>query len=70
MAVLWGDRDHLAPPPVVEAYRALATRMPNLTLDIFPGVGHGYMMRGSPAFDQAAYDASMARTLAIVDGLR
>jgi carboxymethylenebutenolidase len=38
---------------------------------IFSGVRHGYMMRGGPkAFDVATYEFSMARALAILDGLR
>jgi carboxymethylenebutenolidase len=37
---------------------------------IFPGVLHGYMMRGSPkAFHSVTRDFSMARALAILDGL-
>jgi carboxymethylenebutenolidase len=38
---------------------------------IFPGVLHGYMMRGSPKeFHPVTRDFSMARALAILDGLR
>jgi hypothetical protein len=33
----------------------------NLELHIFPGVLHGYTMRGSPSFDRAAHDFSMKR---------
>jgi carboxymethylenebutenolidase len=40
-------------------------------LHIFPGVQHGYMMRGSPnAFDPRAREFSMTRAVAILDGLR
>jgi carboxymethylenebutenolidase len=71
VCIIWGDRDHVAPAEVLDAYRALAPRMKNLDLHIFPGVLHGYMMRGVPAaFDRQTRDFSMARANAILDGLR
>jgi carboxymethylenebutenolidase len=48
----------------------LSSRIKNVELHIFPGVQHGFMMRGSPAFDQAARDFCMNRALAMLDGLR
>ena len=44
--------------------------MPNLEVHVFPGVQHGYMMPTSDAFDAKARAVSLARTLAILDGLR
>jgi carboxymethylenebutenolidase len=71
VCVIWGDRDHVAPPVVLDAYRPAAARIKSLDLHIFPGVLHGYMMRGMPAaFDQKTRDFSMARAKAILDGLR
>jgi len=71
ICIIWGDRDHAAPAPVLDAYRALAPRLNNLDLHIFPGVLHGYMMPGAPdAFDRKTRDFSMARAKAILDGLR
>jgi carboxymethylenebutenolidase len=71
VCIVWGDKDHVAPPPVLDAYRAIAPRMTNVEVKIFPGVLHGFMMRGNPqAFDQAAHDFAMTRALAILDGLR
>jgi len=71
VCIIWGDRDHRAPAEVLDAYRALSASMKNLDLHIFPGVLHGYMMRGSPkAFDQKTRDFSMARALAILANLR
>ena len=71
VCIIWGDQDHAAPPPVQEAYRAIDARMKNVEVHIFPGVQHGYMMRGNPqAFDQKTYDFSMDRVLAILAGLR
>jgi len=71
VCIIWGDRDHVAPAEVLEAYRAIAPRIKNLDLHIFPGVLHGYMMRGMPAaFHQQTRDFSMARANAILDGLR
>ena len=71
VCIIWGDQDHAAPPEVQEAYREVPARMKNVEVHIFPGVLHGYMMRGSAkAFDQKSYDFTMQRTLAILEGLR
>ena len=71
VCLLWGDQDTLAPPEVLDAYRALAARRKNLELHIFPGVLHGYMMPGNAkAFDANRREFSMARALAILEGLR
>ena len=70
VCIIWGDRDHQAPPPVLEAYRAVPARMRNVEVHIFPGVEHGYMMRGNPkAFSQPTYEFSMERVLSILAGL-
>ena len=70
VCIIWGDQDHAAPPPVQEAYRGVPARMKNVEVHIFPGVQHGYMMRGNPkAFSQETYKFSMARALAILEGL-
>lgn len=70
VCILWGDQDNQAPGEVLDAYRALAARQKSLELHVFPGVQHGYMMRAAAAHDRGAYDLSMARALAIMEGLR
>jgi carboxymethylenebutenolidase len=71
VCIIWGDQDHAAPPEVQKAYRGVPSRMKNVEVHIFPGVLHGYMMRGNTkAFDQKTYEFSLARALAILDGLR
>jgi carboxymethylenebutenolidase len=71
VCILWGDQDHVAPANVLEAYRALPARMKNVEVHIFPGVQHGYMMRGgAKAFDAKRYEFSMERALAILERLR
>jgi carboxymethylenebutenolidase len=71
VCIIWGDRDHRAPPEVLDAYRALSSRLKNIELHIFPGVLHGFMMRNAPkAFDQKTRDFSIGRALAILDRLR
>jgi carboxymethylenebutenolidase len=71
VCIIWGDQDHRAPVEVLDAYRAISSRMKNVEVHIFPGVLHGYMMhQSSRAFHPAARDFSMMRTLAILDGLR
>jgi carboxymethylenebutenolidase len=45
--------------------------MKNVEVHIFPGVLHGYMMKGNAkAYDRKTYDFSMTRALAILEGLR
>ena len=71
VCIIWGDRDHAAPAQVLDAYRAVAPRIKNLDLHIFPGVLHGYMMpAATDAFHRQTRDFSMARAKAILDGLR
>jgi len=71
VCIIWGDRDRLAPPEVLDAYRAVPARMTNVEVHIFPGILHGYMMPGSPdAYDKKTRDFSMTRALGILNGLR
>jgi carboxymethylenebutenolidase len=71
VCVIWGDQDHQAPPPVLDAYRGVPARMKNVEVHIFPGVKHGYMMESNPkAFDRKTRDFSVERALTILDGLR
>ncbi len=71
VCIIWGDQDHAAPPAVQDAYRGVPSRMKNVAVHIFPGVLHGYMMRANAkAFHQQTYEFSMARALAILNGLR
>ena len=71
VCIIWGDQDHTAPAPVLDAYRAVPQRMKNVEVHVFPGVLHGYMMRGSAkAFSEEMYDFSMGRASAILGGLR
>ena len=71
VCIVWGDQDHAAPAPVLDAYRKVPARMKNVEVHIFPGVLHGYMMRGNTkAFSQETYDFTMGRALAILNSLR
>ncbi len=71
VCIMWGDQDNRAPVEVLDAYRRIPSRQKNVEVHIFPGVVHGYMMRGSPtAFHPVTRDFSMTRALAILDGLR
>jgi carboxymethylenebutenolidase len=70
VCLIWGDKDHAAPPNVLEAYRTLAARKKNVELHVFPGVEHGYMMPSAKAHDRKTYDFSMGRALAILESLR
>jgi len=71
VCIIWGDEDHQAPAEVLDAYRRAASRTKNLELHVFPGVLHGYMMPDNvKAFHRKTRDFSMARALAILEGLR
>ncbi len=71
VCIIWGDQDHAAPQPVLDAYRQVPARMPNVRVHIFEGVLHGYMMPGNPAaFDARTRAFSMAQAVAILEGLR
>ena len=71
VCIIWGDQDHAAPAAVLEAYRGVPARMKNVEVHIFPGVQHGYMMRGNAkAFDSKMYEFSMRRALGILERLR
>ena len=71
VCIIWGDDDNQAPPDVLDMYRKVAARMSNVELHIFPGIKHGYMMPDAgAAYDPKTREFSMARALAILDGLR
>lgn len=70
VCLIWGDQDHAAPANVLEAYRTVPARMKNVEVHVFPGVQHGYMMRGNAkAFDPKMYDFSMERAVALLERL-
>ena len=71
ICIIWGDQDHRAPAEVLDAYRAIPSRMRNVEVHIFPDVLHGYMMRANPkAYDPVTREFSMRRALAILEDLR
>lgn len=71
VCIIWGDQDHAAPPEVQAAYRGVPARMKNVEVHIFPGVLHGYMMRGNPkAYHEETYRFTMASALRLLEGLR
>jgi carboxymethylenebutenolidase len=71
VCIIWGDKDHAAPPPVLEAYRAVPARMKNVEVHVFPGVEHGYMMPASvKAYSKETREFSMGRALSILETLR
>jgi carboxymethylenebutenolidase len=71
ICIMWGDQDHVAPQEVLDAYRAVPPRQNNVEVHVFPGILHGYMMpQHIKAYDAKIRAFSMARALAILDGLR
>jgi len=71
VCIIWGDQDHAAPAEVLDAYRQVPARMPNVEVHIFPGILHGYMMRWQvKAFSAETRAFTMGRALAILESLR
>lgn len=71
ICIIWGDQDHQAPAPVLEAYRAVPARMKNVQVHVIPGILHGYMFPGNKqAYSQSTRDFSMKHALAILGALR
>lgn len=71
VCIHWGDQDHVAPPEVLDAFRPLPAKMKNVEVQIFPGIIHSYMTPSNKqAFDAKTRAVSMARALALLDGLR
>ena len=48
VCIVWGDKDHVAPQPVLDAYRGGRVAHEERRAEIFPGVLHGYMMPSHP----------------------
>ena len=70
MCFIWGDQDHQLPADLALKYREVPARVKNAEVHIFPGVHHGYMLRGGKAFDQKTCDFSMQRAFALLETLR
>ena len=71
VCLIWGDQDHAAPPDVQAAYTAKAKKIPGLSVHLFPGILHGYMMRGNAkAWSEPTYDFSMGKALELLQSLR
>jgi carboxymethylenebutenolidase len=71
VCIIWGDQDHAAPAEVLDAYRTVPARMPNVEVHIFPGILHGYMMPwNTKAFSATTREFSMERALALLGALR
>ena len=71
VCLIWGDQDFAAPAAVLDAYRALAARLENLELYVFPDVLHGYMFPGNPkAYSASTREFSLKRALAMLAALR
>ena len=63
----FGDQDQHVPEPVREAVRVIAADKPDMTVEIYPGAGHGFFNSFRPqGFDPAAHDLAWQRTLALL----
>jgi carboxymethylenebutenolidase len=61
------ERDHLCPPDAQDAIKQAAAKHADLvTVMRYPGVGHAFARRKSPAYDAAAAERADAATLALL----
>jgi len=65
----WGDQDHAAPAEALKLLCDAVADMPSAEVHVYPGVKHGYTASTSQAWDAAATDASLARTIELLRGL-
>ncbi len=67
----WGDEDHALPPEALAQVRAATEGRANVDVTIYPGIKHGYTSAVNPAtYDADATRNSLARAVAVIDGLR
>lgn len=63
----WGELDHVSPPELIGPLRArLAECGVEHRVELIPGVGHGFMMRGMPAYDEIAAERAWSGALALL----
>ncbi len=70
VSIHFGTDDHAAPQEVLDQIQDAADGNDLLELHLYPDVKHGYTSRHAPAWDAAAYEASMTRTKEILNALR
>jgi carboxymethylenebutenolidase len=66
----YGDRDHVAPMSEIEEIRKAFARLPDAEVHVYPGGGHGYMLRHRKDYLPHAAEASWKRTLELLRPLR
>ena len=66
----FGGADDSVPMDVVEAVQAALKPNKRAESFVYPGVAHGYTMKGRPAYDAAAAELSFERALRVLDGLK
>jgi carboxymethylenebutenolidase len=70
VSIIWGDQDTQAPADLIASYHKAASAMPNVRVDILPGILHGYMMPwNDKAYDAPARKFTTTRILAILNDL-
>jgi len=66
----FGGADESVPMDVVEAVQAALEPNAGAESYVYPGVAHGYTMKGRPAYDAAVTELSFERALRVLDGLK
>lgn len=79
VALHYGDKDELAPPAELAAVKTVADAT-GAEFVVYPGVGHGYMLKSAPGghgdhgghggYDAAAFQKSWDRALQLIEPLR
>lgn len=66
----WGDEDGQAKPELVASVQEIAaSKSGSLTVKIFPGIGHGYTARSSPAYNADISSQSVDSIVSMINEL-
>jgi carboxymethylenebutenolidase len=66
----FGGADASVPMDVVEAVQAALKPNPRAETFVYPGVAHGYTMKGRDAYDGPVSELSFDRAIHVLDGLK
>jgi len=66
----FGGADKSVPMDVVEAVQAALKPNSRAETYVYPGIQHGFALKGRPGYDAAAAELSFERALRVLDGLK
>jgi carboxymethylenebutenolidase len=66
----YGDRDHVAPMSEIEEIKKALAHLPNAEVHVYPGAGHGYILRHRKDYIPEFAEKSWRRALELLQPLR